>query len=63
MESAAEFFEKFEARHGSTDCKALIGQDIDTAEGMKAARQKGIFDTLCTEFIKSASEILEELLG
>jgi C_GCAxxG_C_C family probable redox protein len=59
---ARELFQKFEARHGSTECKALIGQDIDTPEGMKAARQKGIFDTLCGDFVRSASEILEELL-
>ncbi len=59
---AREFFKQFEARHGSSNCRMLIGQDIDTPQGMEAAREKGIFDSVCPDFIKSAAEILEELL-
>ncbi len=36
---------------------------IKLQKGMEAARQKGIFDTLCADFVRSASEILEELLN
>ena len=57
-----EFFRKFEARHGSTDCRTLLGQDISTAEGMKAAREKGLCVSLCPDFVRSAAEIVEELL-
>lgn len=60
---AQEFLKKFQDRHVYTDCKELIGLDISTTETMRLAREKGVFDSLCTVFVRSAGEILEELLA
>ena len=35
-----EFSDKFKSRNGSIVCKELLGVDISTTEGMKAAKQK-----------------------
>ena len=59
---ANELMKTFESRHVYTNCKALIGQDLSTDEGMRLAREKGLFDTLCAVFVQSTAEILEELL-
>ena len=59
---ASELMKTFQSRHVYTNCKDLIGQDLSTDEGMRLAREKGLFDTLCAVFVHSAAEILEELL-
>lgn len=57
-----EFSEKFKSRNGSVVCKELLGMDISTAEGMKAAKEKKTFETCCPKFVKDAAEIIEEVL-
>ena len=57
-----EFSEKFKSRNGSTVCKDLLGVDISTTEGMKAAQQRNIHGTCCRKFVKDAAEIIEEML-
>ena len=58
----AEFLEKFRARTGYTDCADLLGERIDTPEGMKAVREKNLLRTVCPRIIRAAAEILEEML-
>jgi C_GCAxxG_C_C family probable redox protein len=55
-----QFNEKFRTKHGSLICKELTGYDISTPEGAVAASEKRIHDTMCTKFIKTACNILEE---
>jgi C_GCAxxG_C_C family probable redox protein len=57
-----EYSSRFTARNGSTFCKTLIGCDIGTAEGYKAAQEKGVFKSLCPKLVADAAEILEEIL-
>lgn len=57
-----EFVHRFEQRHGTTLCRQLINTDISTPEGLQAARDKQLFATVCTPFVQSAVEILQELL-
>lgn len=54
------FNELFLERHGSLQCKKLLGIDLSIAEGMQQARDKGLFDTICAKLVGSAAEILEE---
>ena len=61
-ELVAEFAEKFKARHGYLGCTALLGCNISTEEGLKKAKEKNLFKTVCPAFVKSAGEIMEELL-
>ena len=60
---AREFFQRFIARHGTIACKELLHCDLSTPEGMAEAKEKRHFRELCPAFVRSAAEILEELLG
>ena len=57
-----EFVSRFKARNGSILCKELLGCDLGTAEGMKAALEKNLIHTRCPKFVKDSAEILEEML-
>jgi C_GCAxxG_C_C family probable redox protein len=57
-----EFVAKFKARNGSIICKELLGCDISTPAGMKTAKEKKLFATLCPTFVHDAAEIIEEIL-
>ena len=57
-----EFVDRFRTRHGSIRCKDILGCDLDTAEGRKAAEEKNLFRTVCPGFIRDAARILEEIL-
>ncbi|MHB9098035.1 MAG: C-GCAxxG-C-C family protein [Syntrophales bacterium] len=59
---ARDFAGRFRSRHGALCCRDLLGCDLTTAEGMAAARQKGLFTELCPRFVRSAAEILEDVL-
>ena len=59
---AQNFLKIFEDRHGSTECRVLIGLDISTIQATQAAREKNVFTSRCPDFVRSAAEILEELL-
>ena len=58
----AEFVEKFRAQHRTVTCRNLLECDISTAEGMQYARAARLFTNRCPLFIKTAAEILEEIL-
>ncbi len=59
---AREFIRRFTSRHGSIQCKTLLGCDISSEEGMKLAHDQGLTDSLCPNFIRTAAEILDEIL-
>ncbi len=63
VEATREFAKKFTAHHGSIGCTELIGCNISTPEGYEEAKKKDLFKQLCPEFVKSAAEILEEMLA
>jgi C_GCAxxG_C_C family probable redox protein len=58
-----EFTKRFKNRNNSVICKELIGCDICTPEGMKEARDKGLFSTICSGLVQDSAEILEEMLN
>ena len=57
-----EFISRFISRNGSIMCRDLLHQDMNTPQGLKEARDKNLFTTLCPEYVKDAAEILEEFL-
>ena len=61
-DAVISFAEKFKQRHGSLACKDLLGCDISTPEGAKAATEKGLFRTKCVELVRHAVELVEGLL-
>ncbi|MBT3360077.1 MAG: C_GCAxxG_C_C family protein [Rhodospirillales bacterium] len=61
-EMAGEFRTKFEARHGTMECKSLVGIDLSTEEGKKLNDEKKITRTLCPDFVRTAAEILDDMV-
>ena len=59
---AREFMRRFQERHGALACKALIGVDLSTPEGLQKAREQAVFTTQCSQFIAGAIEIADEML-
>ena len=60
---AAEFLNRFAARNnGCVKCRELLGHNVGTPEGRQAAREQGLFETLCPKFVRDAAEIVEQLL-
>lgn len=55
-----KFNELFLAKHGSLKCKKLLGVDISTPEGSVEANEKNLFNTVCSQLVGSAAEILEK---
>ena len=59
---AKDFMDKFKSLNGSIVCRELLGYDISTPDGLQAAREKGLFTTLCPKFVKDAAGIVEDIL-
>jgi C_GCAxxG_C_C family probable redox protein len=55
-----DFNRKFTELNGSTECKALLGCDINTPEGLARARAEGLFTKVCPGFVRAAVELLDE---
>jgi C_GCAxxG_C_C family probable redox protein len=60
---AREFVARFQARHGSTICRELLGYDVSTPEGMQAVREKGLHDSVCVGLVGDSAEIVEQMLS
>ena len=54
-----KFNELFIVKHGSLSCKKLLGVNISSPEGAAEASEKNLFNSVCTELVGSATEILE----
>lgn len=61
-EMAGEFRSRFEGKHGTMECKSLVGIDLSTEEGQKINSEQKITRTLCPEFVRTASEILDDMV-
>jgi len=59
---AQELAARFKERHRSIICRELLGYDLSSPEGRKAAYDKGLFSTLCPQLVRDAAEIVEEIL-
>lgn len=57
-----EFSKRFVQNHGSVMCKSLINIDLNTENGRIEAEKTDVFNKKCTVFIKTAVELLEELI-
>jgi C_GCAxxG_C_C family probable redox protein len=59
----SDFLEKFKERNRSTNCKELIGYDLQDPIQYAEAKRLGLFSTLCTTYVRDAVEITEEILN
>ena len=62
-ERVREFVRRFQARHGSSVCRELLGCDLSTPAGLQRAKEQKLTATLCPYFVASAVEILQGLEG
>ncbi len=56
-----QFAQEFEARHGSIQCRPLIGYDLSTPEGLAGAQESGVLKTKCKDFIQDAIRLTEKI--
>jgi C_GCAxxG_C_C family probable redox protein len=61
-EIGRQFMAEFKARNGSCVCEQILGMNIGTAKGHKKAQAAGLFETKCLDAVKSAADILDEML-
>lgn len=62
-ELAREFMNRFAARNnGCVKCRELLGRDVGSPEDRQAAREQGLFETLCPKFVRDAAEVVEQLI-
>ncbi len=62
-EKASLFLDEFKKRNGSYICREILGCDISSDEGRNYARSNGLYGKYCTQMVRSAAEILAEILG
>lgn len=56
------FLAEFKKENGSYMCKELLGCDLSTEEGIKAALKKKLFTEFCPKMVESATKIAEDIL-
>ena len=56
------FLDEFKRKNGSFICRDLLDCDISTPEGVKQARDNNLFKEFCPEMVRSAAEIVDEIL-
>ena len=59
---AEEYLKRFRERYDTILCRELIRHDISTTGGMQNARDAGVFKSICPGLVKSAAELLDEML-
>jgi C_GCAxxG_C_C family probable redox protein len=57
-----QFADRFKTQHKSLNCHDLIGGDLTTLEGRKAAKDNNLF-AVCPGLVSDAGKILQELLS
>ena len=57
-----QFMKRFEACNGSCVCERILGMNIGTPEGHQKAQEARLFETKCLDVVRSAADLLEELL-
>ena len=60
-ELVRKFVARFKQRHGSTECRQLLGCDPSNPAQLEWAAKQGLFATRCPKLVREAVELLEEL--
>ncbi|MCK5137022.1 MAG: C_GCAxxG_C_C family protein [Bacteroidales bacterium] len=59
--SVKELIREFVSEFKSTNCKDLIGCDLNTAEGEAQFKEQKVMETVCAEYVKKAVQIVESI--
>lgn len=57
-----EFAKKFKESNKTDICSELLGCNISTEEGKQVFKEKQLRTVLCANYVRNASQILEEIL-
>ncbi|MBR0144129.1 MAG: C_GCAxxG_C_C family protein [Clostridia bacterium] len=57
-----EYMNRFIQKNGTVVCRELLGYDLSKPEENAVIKEKNLFRTACPKLIRSAVEILDELL-
>lgn len=57
------FLKEFEEKYGSIKCKELLPYDISKPEERKKAQEEGVFRSICREYVRGSSCILQDILA
>ena len=60
---AVDYTNRFKETHGSIVCRDLLKYDLTIPEEAACIKEKCLFAEICPKMIKSAVEILEDILG
>lgn len=52
---------RFEALHGSTECRSLLGCPLLTPEGQERFKREGLKEGICVRLVESAVKLVEEM--
>lgn len=58
-----EFNNRFIALHGATDCRTLLGCDLNTQEGQNYMSEYKLSESICEKCVAHSVSILNELLA
>ena len=56
------FTEAFAKAHGGLQCRAILGHDLTTPEGMAAVRKDNLFIKTCAPLVCTTCALLEDYL-
>ncbi|MGN0452308.1 MAG: C-GCAxxG-C-C family protein [Ruminococcus sp.] len=62
-EIAVDYTTRFRKANGSIACRDLLGYDLSKPDEMKCIIENGLFGEICPKMIKSAVDILEEVMA
>ncbi|MEJ2251419.1 MAG: C-GCAxxG-C-C family protein [Candidatus Lokiarchaeota archaeon] len=62
-ESVNNFISEFSKKHGTIECKELLGIDISNQEGLEKAKKLNYFESKCPNFVKDAATIVSEIFN
>ena len=61
-EIGGRFLNKFMELHNTVMCRELIGINLNDEQDLQRARETGIFEQKCSNFVKTAAQLLEDIL-
>lgn len=54
--------QRFIEKHGSNQCKELLGRDLSIEEEYRDAHESGVFKTRCPCFVETTVTLLDEII-
>ncbi len=63
LDKAQLFLSKFKETFGSLNCKDLLDYDLSDSAELKAARDNGIFKTICPKYVEGAVKMMTEIIN